>query len=168
MTECVVCSTNSTSRCNSELTSAPRSTESSKSSDSTTLSSCYELAGRMLNWSLLSIFGAGRRQSGESSISIFQSVRHKIDFSVGRNACWNTLTALTLTRTDQFLAASDSGRIVAQAIIDEMNSIAKALGHDVEPEYLNSLIERDQIKNGIYSSMAQDACANRPMEVEVG
>ena len=83
-----------------------------------------------------------------------------------RNACWNTLTALTMARTDQFLAASDSARPVAQAIINEMTSIATALGHNIEQEYLTSLIERDQIKNGIYSSMCMDACANRPMEVE--
>lgn len=83
-----------------------------------------------------------------------------------RNACWNTLTALTLCRTDKFLAASNSARIVAKAIIDEMNSIAKALGHEVEEEYLKSLIDRDQIKNGIYSSMCMDAVNSRPMEVE--
>jgi len=82
------------------------------------------------------------------------------------NACWNTLTALTLSRTDQLLAASDSGPIVAKRIIAEMNSIAKALGHEVEEEYLTSLIERDAIKNGIYSSMCMDAAASRPMEVE--
>lgn len=64
------------------------------------------------------------------------------------------------------MAASDSGRIVAKAIIDEMNSIAKALGHEVEEEYLKSLIDRDQIKNGIYSSMCMDAVNSRPMEVE--
>jgi len=48
-----------------------------------------------------------------------------------------------------------------------MASIARALGHEIEDEYLVSLIERDQIKNGIYSSMCMDACWNRPMEVEV-
>ncbi|KAL7006932.1 hypothetical protein EMMF5_003516 [Cystobasidiomycetes sp. EMM_F5] len=82
------------------------------------------------------------------------------------NACWNTLTALTLTRTDKYLAASDSGRVVAKAIIDEMTSIATALGHHIEEDYLTSLIERDTIKNGIYSSMCMDACKSRPMEVE--
>lgn len=82
------------------------------------------------------------------------------------NACWNTLTALTLARTDQLLNASDSGPIVAKRIINEMNSIAKALGHEVEEEYLTSLIERDAIKNGIYSSMCMDAANSRPMEVE--
>lgn len=76
------------------------------------------------------------------------------------------MTALTLARTDQILAASDSGRIVAKAIIDEMASIARALGHDIEDEYLVSLIERDAIKNGIYSSMCMDAKNSRPMEVE--
>ncbi|KAK9895444.1 putative ketopantoate reductase family protein [Cystobasidium minutum MCA 4210] len=82
------------------------------------------------------------------------------------NATWNTLTALTLARTDQLLAASDSGPIVARRIIAEMASIARALGHEIEDEYLVSLIERDQIKNGIYSSMCMDACFHRPMEVE--
>lgn len=77
------------------------------------------------------------------------------------------LTALTLARTDQLLAASDSGPIVAKRIIAEMASIARALGHEIEDEYLVSLIERDQIKNGIYSSMCMDACWSRPMEVEV-
>lgn len=74
---------------------------------------------------------------------------------------------MTLARTDQLLAASDSGPIVAKRIIAEMASIARALGHEIEDEYLVSLIERDQIKNGIYSSMCMDACWNRPMEVEV-
>ena len=83
-----------------------------------------------------------------------------------RNGCWNTLTALTLARTDQYLAASDSARPVAQAIIDEMTSIATALGHTIEQEYLDSLIDRQTIQNGMYSSMCMDACANRPMEIE--
>ncbi|KAJ7574414.1 2-dehydropantoate 2-reductase [Mycena floridula] len=83
------------------------------------------------------------------------------------NCTWNTLTALTLCNTAQYLKASDSGKIVARQIIDEMTSIARALGHNIEEEYLTSLIERPQVQQGIYSSMCMDANAGRPMEVDV-
>ncbi|KIY53911.1 2-dehydropantoate 2-reductase [Fistulina hepatica ATCC 64428] len=83
------------------------------------------------------------------------------------NCTWNTLTALTLCNTAQFLGASPAAETVARRLIAEMASIARALGHDVEDEYLASLIERDSVHQGIYSSMCMDAQNNRPMEVDV-
>lgn len=83
------------------------------------------------------------------------------------NCTWNTLTALTFCNTAQYLDASSSARIVARAIIDEMATIARALGHDIDEEYLTSVLERDAVKTGIYSSMCMDAVNGRPMEVDV-
>ena len=84
-----------------------------------------------------------------------------------RNCCWNSLTALTLCNTAQYLGASPSGEVVARAIVAEMSSIARKEGHEIEDDYLESLITRDAVKTGIYSSMCMDAANSRPMEVQV-
>ncbi|ORY82360.1 2-dehydropantoate 2-reductase [Leucosporidium creatinivorum] len=84
------------------------------------------------------------------------------------NAIWNTLTATTLCNTKEFLESSPAAEATAQALEDEMASIARALGHEIEEDYLRSLLERPDLRNGgIFSSMYGDAKAQRPMEVEV-
>jgi 2-dehydropantoate 2-reductase len=75
---------------------------------------------------------------------------------------------LTLCNTAQFLQASESALPIAQGLINEMASIARALGYDIEEEYVTSLVKRDIVWKGLYSSMFMDAKNSRQMEVEVG
>jgi ketopantoate reductase len=88
-------------------------------------------------------------------------------FSTGRNCCWNTLGALTLLDTAQILHSSESALPVAKALIEEMASIARALGYEIEDAYLEDLTQREAVWKGITSSMYADAKHKRPMEVEV-
>jgi len=74
---------------------------------------------------------------------------------------------LTYCNTAEYLGSSSSAKVVAWAIITEMATIARAAGHEIKEEYLIDLIERDQVKQGIYSSMYTDAKNGRPMEVDV-
>ncbi|KAL8287099.1 hypothetical protein RQP46_004105 [Phenoliferia psychrophenolica] len=84
------------------------------------------------------------------------------------NCCWNSLTAMTLCNTKQYLESSDSAYITARALVDEMALIARALGLTIEDEYLDSLLSRADLRvGGITSSMMMDAKAQRPMEVDV-
>ncbi|KAI5479133.1 hypothetical protein MNV49_003993 [Pseudohyphozyma bogoriensis] len=84
------------------------------------------------------------------------------------NCCWNTLTAVTLCNTKQYLESSDSAYITARALVDEMALIARTLGLNIDDAYLDSLLSRPDLRNGgITSSMMMDAKAQRPMEVEV-
>lgn len=84
------------------------------------------------------------------------------------NACWNSLTAMTLCNTKQYLEASDSAYITARALVDEMALVARTLGLEIDDAYLDSLLSRDDLRNGgITSSMMMDAKAGRSMEVDV-
>ncbi|KAK4702870.1 hypothetical protein P7C70_g3353, partial [Phenoliferia sp. Uapishka_3] len=84
------------------------------------------------------------------------------------NCCWNSLTAMTLCNTKEYLESSESAYITARALIDEMATIARGLGLVIEDDYLDSLLSRKDLRiGGITSSMMMDAKAQRPMEVEV-
>lgn len=83
------------------------------------------------------------------------------------NCTWNTLTALTLANTAQFLNASSSAPTVAKSLIAELATVARADGYQIEQDYLDSLIDRSSVWQGIFSSMGVDAVHERPMEVDV-
>lgn len=75
---------------------------------------------------------------------------------------------MTLCNTKQYLEASDSAYITARALVDEMALVARTLGLEIDDAYLDSLLSRDDLRNGgITSSMMMDAKAGRSMEVDV-
>ncbi|KAF8917392.1 putative ketopantoate reductase [Mucidula mucida] len=87
------------------------------------------------------------------------------------NCAWNTLTALTMCNTAEFLSASESGPLVARALMEEMASIAHAVlgsaGDEIDDTFITELLTRDSVLRGLYSSMCMDAKYGRPMEVDV-
>jgi ketopantoate reductase len=70
---------------------------------------------------------------------------------------WNTLTALTLCNTKEYLESSESAYATAKALRDEMALIARTLGHEIDDEYLNSLIERKDLRDGGSKSRYTDS-----------
>lgn len=75
---------------------------------------------------------------------------------------------MTLCSTSQFLNASSSGEIVARALVMEVATIARALGNEIDDDYLENLITGKPFSiPGIYSSMYVDVCNSRPIEVDV-
>lgn len=61
---------------------------------------------------------------------------------------WNTLTALTLCNTKKYLESSEAACVTAKALRDEMAAIARGLGHSIDDDYLDSLIERKDLRDG--------------------
>ncbi|KAM0788094.1 hypothetical protein ACM66B_001263 [Microbotryomycetes sp. NB124-2] len=71
-------------------------------------------------------------------------------------------------RWKDFLSSSPAAESTARALCQEMALIARTLGHQVDDEYLESLLTRPDLRHGgIISSMYTDAVHQRPMEVEV-
>lgn len=48
----------------------------------------------------------------------------------------------------EFLESSPAAEATAQALEDEMASIARALGHEIDEGYLRSLLERPDLREG--------------------
>ena len=108
--------------------------------------------------------------SNESWIGLHSKTRGGVRWWVkfDRNCTWNTLTALTLCDTSQVLENSPSGKVVVRALLYELASIARALGHNIEDSFIESLVTGPKFTSpGYYSSMYVDACHGRPMEVDV-
>ncbi|KAK4047561.1 hypothetical protein OIV83_005348 [Microbotryomycetes sp. JL201] len=71
-------------------------------------------------------------------------------------------------RWKDFLSSSPAAESTARALCQEMALIARTLGHEVDDDYLESLLTRPDLRQGgIISSMYTDAMNQRPMEVEV-
>ncbi|KAK4047767.1 hypothetical protein OIO90_006066 [Microbotryomycetes sp. JL221] len=64
-------------------------------------------------------------------------------------------------RWKDFLESSPAAEATARALCNEMALIARTLGHEVDDEYLESLLTRNDLRQG------GNALNQRPMEVEV-
>ncbi|KAF7299643.1 Sugar transporter [Mycena chlorophos] len=82
------------------------------------------------------------------------------------NATWNTLTALTLIRTSDFIHTSSEAVPVAQALFQETIAVGRAKGLNIPEDTLDVVMHRYRTLPGSMSSMLMDAVAKKPMEVE--
>jgi 2-dehydropantoate 2-reductase len=83
------------------------------------------------------------------------------------NAAWNSLTALTLVTTHDWLSSSDLATPMTRKLMTEVINVARALDVPIEYELIDRLLEKILGMPPIGSSMRTDYENGKPMEVEV-
>ncbi|KAF8139210.1 ketopantoate reductase PanE/ApbA C terminal-domain-containing protein [Mycena galopus ATCC 62051] len=101
-----------------------------------------------------------------ASITVKEDVQPDSWVKVIWNSAWNSLTALTLLRTRDFIATSASAREVARGILSEGINVAKAKGIAIPDDTLDTMMVKYTTLGGANSSMLTDALNAKPMEVE--
>ncbi|KAF7314520.1 G-protein alpha subunit [Mycena kentingensis (nom. inval.)] len=82
------------------------------------------------------------------------------------NAAWNTLIALTLMRTSDFIRTLDQAEVVARSIFSEVIAVGKAKGLELPHDALEGEMRKYRTMKGANSSMLVDVQRKTPTEVE--
>src|SRR5262249_17310224 len=91
-------------------------------------------------------------------------IRHEIWLKLLGNVAFNPISALTRATMAEIATQPDT-RAVARAIMDEANSVARALGEELEITVEQRLAGAERV--GAHKpSMLQDLESGRPLEVE--
>ncbi|KAF7298841.1 hypothetical protein MIND_00831800 [Mycena indigotica] len=102
----------------------------------------------------------------KATIVVKEDIRAERWIKLIWNAAWNSLTALSLMRTSDFIQTSSEAVSVARSVFEETIEIGKAKGLEIPEDTLQDVMTRYQTLKGAKSSMLVDAMAKKPTEVE--
>jgi 2-dehydropantoate 2-reductase len=106
-------------------------------------------------------------KNGGTHYSVEDNIQIKRWEKVVWNTAWNPLTALTLVDTQRWLNSSPEAERMTRRLMHEVVEVAQRCGVPLKFELVDTLIDRIQALQGIYSSMYKDVKDGNALEVEV-